>query len=162
MTTVRDCARCSAITAKGTRCTRTTCIYPELCFQHFRVRYGLKLAPSNLPAAGLGLFTTRPISRNRKIADYTGDIWSDDDWAEDPSDYGVQYDENHTLDARSTQSAIGRYANECRTADKRAGRCRGNNSQLRTTRQRNVVLESRSRIPSNTEIFTSYGKMYWK
>ena len=53
-TSVRDCVRCSAITAKGTRCSRTTCIYPGMCCQHFKARNGLKLAPSNIPNAGLG------------------------------------------------------------------------------------------------------------
>ena len=87
----------------------------------------------------------------------------DDVWVADPSDYGVDYDENHTLDARSTQSGIARYANECKPADRAAGRCRGNNSQLRKTLQNNIILESRgSRIPANSEIFTSYGHNYWQ
>ena len=162
MTSVRDCVRCSATTARGTRCTRTTCIYPGMCYQHFQARNGLKLAPSGIPNAGLGLFTTRAFQPFRKIAAYTGDIVSDDEWLEDPSDYGVDYDSDHTLDARSTQSGIARYANSCREIDRSSNLCRGNNAQLRTTRQNNIILETRgSRIPRGREIFANYGNSYW-
>ena len=160
-TSVRECVRCSAITTKGTRCTRRTCIYPGECYQHFQQHNGLKLAPSSIPNSGLGLFTTRAFPENRKIADYTGDIVLDTDWDLNPSDYGAKYDATHTIDGRSTQSGIARYSNDCRTADRLAGRCRGNNARLRITRQKNVILESKSRIPANTEVFNSYGKDYW-
>jgi hypothetical protein len=110
----------------------------------------------------LGLFTTKSVTPYRKIADYTGEIWSDDDWEENPSAYGIQYDNTHTLDARSTQDAIGRYANECRRENRTAGQCRGNNAQLRRTIQNKFILESRgSRIPANREIFVAYGDRYW-
>ena len=157
-----ECVRCSATKTNGGRCTRTTCIYPGLCWQHFRAKNGLKLAPSQILNSGLGLFTTRPVQPYRKIADYTGEIWNDADWANSPSDYGIQYDEDHTLDARSTQDGIARYANECRAENRQAGQCRGNNAQLRRTRQNSLILESRgSRIPANREIFTAYGDRYW-
>ena len=162
-TSVRDCVRCSAITAKVTRCTRSTCIYPGMCFQHFQARNGLKLAASNIPNAGLGLFTTRAIQPYRKISDYTGNIVPDDEWVQNQSAYGVQFDKDHTLDGRSTQTGIARYANECRKKDRLAGRCRGNNSQLRHTKQNTIILESKSRrIPANTKVLTSYGAAYWE
>ena len=160
-TSVRECVRCSAITTKGTRCTRRTCIYPGECYQHFQQHNGLKLAPSSIPNSGLGLVTIRSFQANRKIADYTGDIVPDTDWASDPSDYAAAYDATHTIDGRSTQSGIARYSNDCRTADRLAGRCRGNNARLRITRQKNVILESKGRIAANTEVFNSYGNYYW-
>ena len=162
MTSVRDCVRCQATTARGTRCSRITCIYPKYCFQHFRAKKGLRLAPSNIPGAGLGLFTTRAFQPNRKIAPYSGTLFDNASWEEDKSDYGVKYSEDQVLDGRSTQDGIARYANQCQATDRRARFCRGNNSQLRKTLQNNIILESRgSRIPAGREIFVNYGDRYW-
>lgn len=161
-TSVRDCVRCEATKADGRRCTRNTCIYPKYCWQHFRSLKRLKLAPSNIPEAGLGLFTTRSFQPLTTIAKYTGNIFSNEAWAESPSDYGVQYSNDTVLDARSTQSAIGRYVNECKAVDRLAGICRGNNALLRKTRLNNIIVESKvARIPANSEIFAKYGNDYW-
>lgn len=92
----------------GRQCSRTTCIYPGLCFQHFRAKHNLKLAPSKVPGAGLGLYTLKAIQPFRKITNYTGKMMSEKDWTNNPSDYGVGWDNNQILDARSTQDAIGR------------------------------------------------------
>jgi hypothetical protein len=134
-----------------------------MCWQHYQSRHHLKLAPSRIANAGLGLYTTRAIQRYKKIANYTGKMMTDDEWTADPSDYAVQWDDNKVLDARSTQDAIGRYANECRAPDRRAGRCRGNNALLRHTRNNTAIVESRgARIPAGSEILLPYGRRYWE
>ena len=160
MTTVTVCVRCSAITTKGTRCTRNTCIYPGECFQHFQMRHGLKLAPSRIPNAGLGVYTTKRIPPYTKIADYTGRIISNTAWELDSSDYGVKYDSKHTLDARETQDGLGRYVNDCRTENKSV--CAGNNANIHQTPQKNVYIQSNARaITANSEIYAAYGQRYW-
>jgi hypothetical protein len=161
-TSVRDCVRCTAITARGTRCIRNTCIYPGECYQHFKQNHGLYLAPSSIPNSGLGLFTSKTINRKSKIADYTGYIEPNDTWELNKSNYGVKYNDTQTLDGRSTQTGIARYSNDCRPENINAGLCTRNNAHLRFTEGDSLILESKCPIRPDTEVFNSYGKRYWR
>jgi hypothetical protein len=60
--TIRDCTRCSGMTAKGTRCTRNTCKLASLCFQHLSKEKGFAVRKSTVLNAGQGLFVTRDVS----------------------------------------------------------------------------------------------------
>jgi hypothetical protein len=106
----------------------------------------------------------KAIKKGAKIADYTGDLVSIQDWNEGgEGDYGVQINKREVLDGRSTQSALGRYANHCRTANKKRGSCRGNNARFSiNTKKKTVSLKATRSIPANSEIFVSYGRQYWK
>lgn len=161
MDSVKECVRCTATTSKRQRCSKSTCIYPGLCRQHFIQRHGLKLAPSSIPNGGWGLFTTKEFPANSKIADYTGNIVSTREWNRNQSSYGASLGPNRVIDARSTQSGIARYSNDCRNQNRGAGHCRGNNSSLRITRQNKIILESTRRLAANEEVFNAYGGNYW-
>ena len=80
------------------------------------------------------------------------------------SDYAVDIPHNRVLDARSTQTALGRYANNCRTINKNAGQCSGNNAKLSYDDQRRdkVNLKATKNIPANREVFVRYGRKYWE
>lgn len=60
----------------GDRCKRTTCRESEYCWTHLRKMYRVRIAPSRIVGAGLGLFagTDRPLEA--KI-DLPRDGWSD-------------------------------------------------------------------------------------
>jgi hypothetical protein len=47
-----------------------------------------------------------------------------------PSGYAVA--RGRVIDAASTQSDLGRYVNDCRAANRRAGECNGSNARLAT------------------------------
>ena len=156
----RECTRCHAHIANGPRrCSRRTCIYPRYCWQHTQKLDGLKLAPSTLPNTGLGLFATKDFARNELIGPYTGTIST----VPINGPYVLEVHRRKFIDAKSTQSCITRYANDCRTVNKRAGQCRGNNSQFRPTRDRQGAnLKADRLIRAGQEIFVGYSRDYWR
>ena len=163
---VRECTQCIARTRKGRgpRCKNRTCIYPGLCRQHTMQLVKLVLKPSEIPGGGRGLFTTVTIPANTKIAEYTGEIKMQAEYEANPSGYGIAIPHGRVLDAWSTQSGIARMANDCRTANKRAGQCKGSNSRfVKSTRggHTTVSLKSTKRIPKGGEIYVAYGRQYW-
>ena len=111
---IRDCSRCIATKKSGGQCTRRTCKYPALCWQHTKYEKGLVIRPSRIVGADSGLYADKDFKRNQKITEYTGDEKSLDDYNDDDSGYGFQYRTGRIIDARSTQSALGRYINDCR------------------------------------------------
>src|SRR5680860_656150 len=73
---IKRTERCHAITRRrgaDTRCKHTT-LRGHFCWQHLKANQGLRVMKSELPGAGKGLFTTKPIPRGAVIARYTGDI----------------------------------------------------------------------------------------
>jgi SET domain-containing protein len=69
------------------------------------------------------------------------------------------------MDAASTQTGLARYANDCRSANKRAGQCKGNNSKFDMTTTRagktTIWLRATKNIKAGSEILISYGRKYW-
>ena len=155
---VRECVRCSANKSDGARCTRRTCEYPEMCWQHFQKEHHLKIAKSGIRDADKGLFTMQNIKPNTRIVEYTGEIKHEPDTR---GPYVVEVTRDKFVDARSTQSKIGRYANMCRAVNTRAKDCRFNNANLSEHRGR-VWLKSKQHIPAGSEIFVSYGRSYFR
>ena len=115
-----ECVQCSALTrsGKGKACKNRACATSEFCAAHTRSLFDLYLKPSSIPRSGKGIFTSKAMKKNQNIARYTGVIKTKEEFEADPSDYGIEISRGRVVDAVSTQSAIGRYANDCRTADK--------------------------------------------
>ena len=154
----RDCVQCLATTkgGHGQRCTRTTCIYPSYCWQHAGAHYSTKLAASTIPRAGLGLFARRDLSPREVIAAYTGHV------SREPidGDYVIQINRRKFIDASSTQSSMARYANDCRTASRRAGHCSGNNAKFTPSASGADLRVGARPIRAGEEIFVDYGRDY--
>ena len=162
---IRECVRCSAQTQKGARCKKRTCVYSEFCNTHTKKLFDLYLKPSSIPASGSGLFTSKHIATKTRIAKYTGEIKTAAENQENPSGYGLEIPKARVLDAASTQSGIARYANDCRSVNKREKQCKGNNSRFSVSTRKGITsvwLVSTKSIPANSEIFVSYGaRSYW-
>ena len=161
---VTECDRCSATTRSGARCKSRTCKYAMMCWQHTKQLLHLGVRDSAVPAAGQGLFTYVDIPAKRVICSYGGENISRAAYDANRSDYGVGIPGGRVIDGASTQSSIGRYANNCRPADKAAGHCRGNNARFSiSTRegQTTVNIKSTKPIPAGSEIFVAYGSGYW-
>jgi hypothetical protein len=157
----RRTVNCEGKTASGRACSRRTTKYPKLCWQHFRKKTGLKIEQSGIPNAGDGVFTTRRIPANKKIADYTG---RETKQPPPNTDYtiGPLGRDGHFLTSTTTQDAVGKNINDCKASNRRAGYCRGNNARI-FERGSRVYIRAMSRpIPANTEIFVSYGRDYWR
>lgn len=160
---VRECVRCNATNASnGNQCSRTTCKYPALCWQHSKTQAGLKIAPSRIPGAGQGLFATREFKKGQTICLY-GDVnTTSEEYEENQSGYGVQYSRDEVADAASTQAGIGRYADDCKVAN-RPHACAGNNARFAINRRaRRVTLKATKKIKVGDEIYVPYGRQYWR
>ena len=61
------CPQCTAKTAKGNRCRRTTCKYAPYCASHAAYR----VAPSRIDGAGRGALAVRDLKKGDTIGSYT-------------------------------------------------------------------------------------------
>ena len=162
MTTVTECTRCKGRKSNNRQCSRSTCKYPDKCWQHTIQKDKLKIAPSKIEDGGQGLYTLQPIKKGETVTDYGGKIITQQEFNNDPSEYAVQVTKNLVLDGRSTQSGLGRYANACQSEDVDRGDCKGNNSKFAINpRQKSVKIKAVRNIKSGEEIYVAYGKKYW-
>ena len=72
---IKECQRCEGTAKSGNQCKNRTC-RGKLCWQHLKKRDSLRVKPSGIQGAGMGLFTTKPFKKNEKIVDYTGERMS--------------------------------------------------------------------------------------
>lgn len=181
---VRECNRCNARTTNGRQCTRNTCMYPRKCWQHFQKATGLELRNSRIPGAGKGLFVKRLsvkdirdgktgiIKKGSHFTSYLGVVKSLAQYTRERGSYGVNITKNpqtgakEVVDAKSTQSCIARYANDCRPRNRTAGHCVGNNVGFGIMpgkrRGENNTLVATKDIHPGEEIYASYGAPYWR
>jgi hypothetical protein len=161
---IRECVQCAAATKAGARCKNRTCIYSEFCATHTKALFDLAIKPSGIASASKGLFTTKYIKKGAKIAKYTGDIKTQAAYNANDSGYGIAISNGRILDAASTQSDLGRYANDCRRANRNARECKGNNSRFSVSNKKGestVWVVATRNILANTEVFIPYGRGYW-
>ena len=189
--TTRECARCGAQKAEGGRCTRSTCKWGPQCWQHSRKNFGLTLRKSNIPGAGLGLFALKDFDVKDTVAEYNGRIIDHKTHEALDSGYSIKYtgalsepeSKWKYIDGSSTQTGLGRYANNCRRRNRDAGQCgtiprppkkdgtprppkqTENNTKISVNHNRTgnrATLKATKKIKAGEEIFTSYGPGYWK
>lgn len=112
---------------------------------------------------------------NEKICDYRGKTISLQAYMENNTGYGIQFGQL-VLDAASTQSGLGRWANDCvsitqkngtkvRRAQKDKTLCQ-NNVDLVVTKSRDKNLQGHLRANKHIflgdELFANYGPGYWR
>ena len=164
---VRVCQQCTATNKNGKRCKRNTC-RTELCFQHLRSVSGLRLAPSNIPEGGIGLFAAKPFKTKDTVAPYTGEIHTS--LVEGP--YVLQATKSKFIDAAKSNTAAGRFANDCRSKNKKTrgfsghnkthGFCKGNNTRLSwNANTQKASVKATKAINAGDEIYASYSAGYW-
>lgn len=162
---VRSCGRCVGFTRAKRRCTRNTCKYGPMCWQHTRNKYGVNVKKSRIDNGGLGLFAHKDLAANRFIP-YKGKRISTARYDQMfPDDYTMEYavDDsmaNVTIDASKTNSTVARYANDGRNR-------RRNNAELANAdvdgdgEDDGVFLRTTRNIRAGEEILTDYGDDYW-
>jgi uncharacterized protein len=117
---------------------------------------------SQLPKAGKGLYTTKPIKKNAKIVEYKGEII---DWkeyekrvAEDKDGYLFYINKNRCIDAYDTPQHKARYANDAAGIRRVPGL--KNNSSYQIFEDKCFIVAERD-IEAGEEIFVDYTKDYW-
>ncbi len=155
-----QCDRCTAITKKGTRCSICTCKTGPFCYIHLKYQKGLRVAPSRIPGAGMGLYTTVPRPAHSYIDDYTGERLTKKQLdARYPGDVVAPYAWQHGrmyIDPANSNSGAARYANTCDAPVGTKRHCK-NNLYAKNTK-RNVRFYTCNRpIKAGEELYVSYG-----
>ena len=142
---------CSSKNRDGGPCKHMT-TRSSKCWQHLKKEDHLRVKKS--PIAGLGLFATEPFAKGTNVAPYTGQIVVTDD-RNFGGDHVLGIKRNTFIDARRTDTGVGRFANA------RIGQ--PNNAQLiYNARTRRAYVRARTDIPAGIEITVPYGAAYWR
>ena len=156
-TIVMPSQRCTARTKKGEPCRQRTA-KGQFCWCHLSSERGLRIKPSTVPGAGLGLFAAKSLPARHTI-DYTGDRvpLADED---DGGVYFLQTRSNEAIDAARTNAGEGRWVNDPRGTAKRANAV----FTLYTPPggQRRAGLRTTRPVASGEEILVKYGSDYWR
>ena len=120
----------------------------------------LFLAPSTIPAAGTGLFTTTAIPKGTRIIEYKGHIctWKQACEKDHTNPYLFYVKRSHVIDAQTYLKSLGRYINDAKGMSKTKGI--NNNCQF-VVEGLQVFIDAIKNIPAASEIFVGYGKEYW-
>lgn len=117
---------------------------------------------SQLPKAGKGLFTDKPVKKGEKIIEYKGEII---DWKEyekrvkeDKDGYLFFINKKRCIDAYPTPNYKARYANDAEGLSRVKGL--RNNSSYEVFGDKCFIVAERD-IAAGEEIFVSYSKEYW-
>lgn len=160
-----ECQRCSAIKADGNQCTRSTCKYAGMCWQHTKSQKGLEIKQDEEhPEHGLGLYASRPLPADtiipyarfpedhRNIHEVGNRPW--------PANRYVMCNSHHTVcfDGRSTQSGLGRWVNEVEARQRKNAKITVSNRQR--GRAPRAYFKLTRRVRPGEEILTSYGRAY--
>jgi hypothetical protein len=133
---------------------------------HLRSEDHLRIKPSGIRNAGLGLYTTEDIvvrgNRSKKVADYGGRKMKKrtvDALYSGTAAYAYcdgESPESWCRDSRRTNSSSGRYANSGRGSGLR------NNARLAWSRQQQKgSIHAKKSIRKGQEILVDYGHTYW-
>jgi len=122
----------------------------------------LYVKDSQLPMAGKGLFTDKPIRKNTRIIEYRGEIinWKEYEKrvAADQDGYLFFISKNHCIDAYPTPQYKARYANDAAGLKRVKGL--SNNSSYQIFDNKCYIVAERD-IKAGEEIFVDYTKDYW-
>ena len=157
---IRECDRCTGKTKAGERCRNRTC-RGKKCWQHAIKEDGLRVKKSEIPGAGMGLFTAKRFKAGEKIGNYTGEKLS-------RTQVHKRYPGNVTapyvlcngtgpqapcVDGRKSNSSLTRFINDSRGTNKK------NNAKFFKNGFGMKVMGKP--IPKGKEIYASYGYSYW-
>ncbi len=121
----------------------------------------LEVKASQIPDAGLGLYTTVDIKKGDKIIEYKGRVttWKDADHMDGDNPFLFHVTDDHVIDGSKHKKAIARYANDAKGLTRIKGL--RNNSEFVEEGVR-VFIQATRDIKAGSEIFVDYGPDYWK
>mmetsp|Transcript_15521 Transcript_15521/g.30351 ORF Transcript_15521/g.30351 Transcript_15521/m.30351 type:complete len:215 (-) Transcript_15521:255-899(-) len=117
----------------------------------------LKVAQSQIPGAGLGLYTKTPILKGATICDYTGTPRSDTELLTEDIDtsYVMGLSSGRHIDARGHFHSFGRYVNDNDDGPSI------NAMFVRRPEEMKALVQATRDIKAGEEIFAAYGSIYW-
>jgi hypothetical protein len=156
--------RCEGINKNGTQCKRSVIIGLPLCFQHTASVYHLKIKPSTIPNAGLGLFAYDRTKADNEIVfkpgddicNYFGEVVTkeilDERYGDHTAPYGIVVSANQNkYEDTALQRGIGSLINH---KVKSRTNCKFvNNYHF-------IKIRSHKNIRNGVELFINYGNDY--
>lgn len=120
----------------------------------------LEVKTSQIPDAGMGLFTRVDIPKGTYIIEYKGKItsWNDADHMDGDNPFLFHVHDDHVIDG-SKKKSLAKYANDAKGLTRIKGL--KNNSEFVEDGVR-VYIQAARFIASGSEIFVDYGPDYWK
>lgn len=163
--------KCSAVNVNGTKCKRYLRFTGPHCSLHTPRLDRVVIAPSNIEAAGKGLFAV-DISTDKNVVvfkkgeimmEYSGEIRGLDLLKDSNEEliYAMESKIGRFIDARKPYSGNARYINDCRCANRRRGECEGQNARFIVVDSGRVFVQATKHIMNGEEIYASYGSDYW-
>ncbi|REJ80151.1 MAG: SET domain-containing protein [Bacteroidetes bacterium] len=121
----------------------------------------LYLKKSQLPGAGLGLFTKIDIEKGTRITEYKGRLveWKDVKHEDGYNAYIFRLNRSLAINALPYKKSFGRYANDARGM-KRIKGFRNNADYI--VEGKKCYLDAIRPIKKGEEIFVEYGGNFWK
>lgn len=157
-----DSIQCIDTLKNGRQCKHKTVMGSPYCYSHLLYRHKLRIKPSDLQEAGLGLFAVNPMAtgeneivfkKGTTIIEYMGEIIDEEElverYAAKTAPYTVKIKADTYEDAAKTRG-VGALANT------NPGR---NNAKLSIHAGR-ARLKATQNIRNGDEIFLSYGRSY--
>lgn len=130
---------------------------------------GVHVSPSQIPDAGMGLYTTMARKRGDRIVRYEGqryDYRKNREASEAMAgDYLLMYKPHQFIDAACPEtSGLARYCNDCTSEHRHGALSRGNNCRFVYDAGKDEVwLTATRNLEAGEECFVAYGSnSYWK
>jgi SET domain-containing protein len=149
-------SQCAYKNDKGTQCKTLTSITHPYCPKHTETELHFIVAPSNVPFAGLGLYTTKAIAKDEVALFYEGEKLTVKEYnerydEEGFGEYGMTLGAKHVIDARKTSSGLGRYI-----CDYTGGKRKANVKYV--NHKGKIEIIAKRDIEAGEELLVSYGK----
>jgi uncharacterized protein len=122
----------------------------------------LYVAPSQIPNAGSGLYTVVDLFKDEIVSYFTGELLTDRqiktrvDKNEDQ--YFIARLDGNIMDSMKTK-CFAKYANDNKGS---ANSLFKNNTKIVADDNGEICLQATRKIKAGEEVYTSYGKEYWK
>ena len=117
----------------------------------------MSVKPSQIQNAGFGLYATKRLAKNARVAPYTGEQRTRDqitqEYGTDTGQYVLCRSDAECFDASNTNASLARFANDAR------GSTFSNNAKFTPgAPTRTPLIRSTKAIPAGREIFVNYAK----
>ncbi len=123
----------------------------------------LHVDESTIAGAGKGLFASKPIKRGEIVAEYWGNLITEEQasaqYAAGGGTYLYRTHDGRVMDAEPVDECIAKYANDARGASFQPGLI--NNVRFEERAKKVLLIASRNIHPGD-EILINYGRDYWR
>jgi SET domain-containing protein len=164
-----DTCECQYPMSSENACKKTASLYPYLCDEHAIEKYNLSVRKSSIPNTNMGgLFAETDFKKGDFLCIYHGKLISFNDQTCKSLDYvlelpSVHCEKGYAVDSSSTQSSLGRWANDGSMCEPKIEP----NAEFKILLQKEVnhmclvYLSAKNDIKKGEEILVSYGEKYW-